>query len=82
MVDKEIEEGLAEINVDDKEGTIDAIEVKESNNTQEMGTITLKIKRRRKVKGSGNTHLKELSGSDQEYERINPDTLVEPATLQ
>ena len=48
MVDKEIEEGLAEINVDDKQGTIDAIEVKESNNTQEMRMITLKIKRRRK----------------------------------
>jgi|JI61114C2RNA_FD_contig_51_2109952_length_1211_multi_2_in_0_out_0_2 hypothetical protein len=59
MVDKEIEEGLAKIIVDDKEGTIDGIEVKEMvGNTEENEMIKLRIKRRRKIKGSNKNTMK------------------------
>lgn len=83
MVDKEIEEGLAKIIVDDKEGTIDGIEVKEMvGNTEENEMIKLRIKRRRKIKGSNKNTMKQLPRNDEEYERINHDSLVEPATLK
>jgi hypothetical protein len=59
MVDKEIEEGLAKIIVDDKEGTIDGIEVKEMvGNTEENEMVKLRIKRRRKIKGSNKNTMK------------------------
>lgn len=64
MVEKEIEDGLAEIHVDDKEGTIDDIEVKEGSSNQENDVIKLRIKRRRKLKGSNKNTLKELPKDD------------------
>jgi len=57
MVEKDMEEGLAKI--DDKEGTIADIEVKEVSNTH-GDLITLRIKRRRKIKGSNKNILKDL----------------------
>lgn len=82
MVDKEIEEGLAKINVDEKEGTIDDIQVKEDDSLADNDMVKLRIKRRRKVKSSSKNTLKDMPKDDQEYERINPDTLVEPLTLK
>lgn len=72
-MEKEIEEGLAKID-QKEEGTIDDIEVKESNDSD---VIKLRIKRRRKLTSRTQQKTTNRLREEPEYERINPEPVFE-----